>query len=71
MAAVASYTADLTGLGGGTAVVFASGYLADDIALPAFGLFVALNNGVVIELPETTVAIEPVSWGRLKTLFNN
>jgi hypothetical protein len=51
---VASYTADLTGLGGGAATVFASGFL-DDSQGPGFGLFVALGGtattGQTIELP--------------------
>jgi len=49
-AVVASYVADLTGLGGGTGVVFASGFL-NDAQGAAFGLFVALPDGTVVELP--------------------
>lgn len=50
---VASFQADLTGLTGGAATVFASGFLADD---PAFGLFAALPDGTVVQLPAVSLA---------------
>jgi len=45
---VASFEADLNGLAGGAATVFASGLLGDE---PAFGLFAALADGTVVEFP--------------------
>lgn len=53
---VATYTADLSTLDGGAAIVFASGFLspANDQNGAAFGLFAALANGDVIELPLLT-----------------
>ena len=47
--AIAEFVAPLSGLGGGSAVVFASGFLSG--ADPAFGLFAALGDGTVLELP--------------------
>jgi hypothetical protein len=64
---IAGFDAPLSGLGGGTAVVFASGFLGDH---PAFGLFAALNDGVVLPLtPNGSVSTEDASLGSVKALY--
>ena len=62
---VASFTADLTSLAGGSAVVFASGFLdpTQNQNGPAFGLFAALANGTVVQFPA-------VSAARLQVIHN-
>jgi hypothetical protein len=51
---VGVYKADLSGLGGAAAFVFASGFLSpdDNNGGAGFGLFAALPTGDVVELPE-------------------
>lgn len=62
---VASYLAPLTGLAGGSAVVFASGFLNPAVNQngPAFGLFAALANG-------TVVPFQPISVAGLQVIHN-
>lgn len=61
---VGTFNADLSGLGGGAATVFASGFLAPAAGEPAFGLFAALPNGDVVEFPAIELA-------RLQVIHNS
>jgi hypothetical protein len=66
---VAAFEAPLSALDGGAGVVFASGFLGDDMTLPAFGLFVALGDGTVIELNQATVSTEAQTLSGVKSMF--
>jgi hypothetical protein len=61
---VGTFQADLSGLAGGAARVFASGYLN---GTPGFGLFAALPNGTVVEFP----AVAPPATARLQVIHNS
>lgn len=62
---VASFQADLSSLAGGSAIVFASGFLTPSTNQngPAFGIFAALANGTVVAFPQ-------VSLARLQVIHN-
>ena len=62
---VASYTADLSGLGGGAAIVFASGFLTPGDEDPNFGIFAALADGTVVAFPAV------VNEARLQIIHNS
>ena len=60
---VQSYIADLSSLGGGSAVVFASGFLTPSANQngDAFGLFFALADGTVGQFPEGVTSVEEIT----------
>ena len=60
---LASYAANLSGLGGASAVVFASGFLS---STPGFGLYAALADGTVLAFPE----VAPV-YTKLQVIHNS
>ena len=61
--AVASFSAPLTGLGGGTGVLYASGFLAGTDTDPAFALVLTTPSSYVVELPaaETGLDIDDIN----------
>ena len=64
---VASFTADLSGLAGGSAVVFASGFLdpAANQNGEAFGIYAALANGTVVAFPSLITDISKDIFDRV------
>ena len=57
MAPVASFSAPLATLGGGSGVVYASGFLAPTSTDSAFTLILAAPSGYTVELPATATAL--------------
>ena len=57
MTAVASFSAPLASLGGGSGVVYASGFLAPSTTDSAFTLILAMPSGYTVELPATETAL--------------
>jgi len=56
--AVASFSAPLTGLGGGSGVLYASGFLAGEETDPAFSLVLTTPSSYVVELPATETVLD-------------
>ncbi len=55
---VASFAAPLTGLGGGTGIVFATGFLTPTLTDSAFTLILTTPSGYDVELPATSTALD-------------
>jgi hypothetical protein len=67
---VVSYDVDLSGLDGGSAVVFASGFFAPESNQngEAFGIYAALANGTVVAF-STVTSIESLSNGAIPSTY--
>ncbi len=59
LASVASFYAPLTGQGGGSGIVYASGFLSPTEQDSAFTLILATPSGYSVELPNTESALQP------------
>ena len=57
MTSVASFSAPLSSLGGGSGIVYASGFLAPSATDSAFTLILATPSGYTVELPVTSTAL--------------
>ena len=58
---VASFAAPLTNLGGGTGIVFASGFLSPAVSDSTFSLILTTPSGYSVELPSTPTALSTVA----------
>ena len=65
---VASFSAPLTGLGGGAGVVFASGFLSPARTDSAFTLILTTPSGYDVELPAATTALATDDGGDISPL---
>ena len=57
---VASFSAPLTGLGGGSGVVFASGFLSPASTDSSFALILTTPSGYSVQLPSTATALSTI-----------
>ena len=68
---VASFSAPLTGLGGGTGLVFASGFLSSTTADSSFTLILTTPSGYSVELPAANTALHISEDGKIKPIAFN
>lgn len=58
---IASFAAPLTNLGGGTGIVFASGFLSPTASDSTFSLILTTPSGYSVELPSTPTALSTIA----------